>query len=291
MIELPIYNIKGEQIDTYQLDEARLGGEIRYALLKQAYVRQHANQRQGSARTKGRSDVEGSTRKLYKQKGTGRARMGNVRTNLRKGGGVAFSKTKTREEFRLDMPKKMRRLANRNAILAKAVDQEIKIIDSLTFDTPKTSQFRAILDLVGVNRTCLVALDPSNLNGALSARNIDDVTTIRWQQLNAFEVLNHRFLVIDRESLDAFVNERYLGAVGANGSEGHSAGGEASNGSATTAARTKKTTTKKTTKKSSTKTAGSASASAGGKSGAKKKKTTTKKKKSGSAKTSGKGAR
>ncbi|MGH9896028.1 MAG: 50S ribosomal protein L4, partial [bacterium] len=80
MIELPVYDSKGKQVDTFSVDEALLGGEIRPALLKQAYVRSHANQRQGSARTRNRSRVEGSTRKLFKQKGTGNARRGPVRT-------------------------------------------------------------------------------------------------------------------------------------------------------------------------------------------------------------------
>lgn len=206
MIELPIYNKTGKQIDTLAIDESQLGNEVRPALLKQAYVMFHANRRQGSARTKNRSRVEGSTRKLYKQKGTGNARMGTVRTNLRKGGGVAFAKLRTHEDFRQDMPKKMRRLANRNALLAKLVDNEVKCFDDLGFSEPKTQEFKGLLDAVGVNRSCLVALDSANRNAALSARNLPEVNTIRVDQLNAFDLLNHRFLVVDRTSLEAFVN-------------------------------------------------------------------------------------
>ena len=211
MIQLPVFNKTGQQVATFDLDEAILGSEVRPALLKQAYVMMHANRRQGSARTRNRSRVEGSTRKLYKQKGTGNARRGTVRTNLMKGGGRAFAKVKTREDYRLDMPRKMRRLANRNALLAKAVDQEIKVIDDLGFDRPRTREFETLLQAVGVNRTCLVALDSANRNGLLSARNLHDVDTIRWDQLNVFELLNHRFLVIDRASLEAFVEARHLG--------------------------------------------------------------------------------
>jgi large subunit ribosomal protein L4 len=206
MIELPIYNKTGKKVDTLAIDEAQLGDEVRPALLKQAYVMFHANRRQGSARTKNRSRVAGSTRKLYRQKGTGNARMGAVRTNLRKGGGVTFAKLRTHEDFRKDMPKKMRRLANRNALLAKLVDNEVKCFDDLGFEAPKTQQFKALLDAVGVNRTCLVALDSANRNGALSARNLEDVTTIRVDQLNAFDLLNHRFLVVDRPSLQGFLD-------------------------------------------------------------------------------------
>ncbi|MCI0362500.1 MAG: 50S ribosomal protein L4 [Phycisphaerales bacterium] len=206
MIELPIYNKTGKKVDTLAIDEAQLGGELRPALLKQAYVMFHANRRQGSARTRNRSRVEGSTRKIYKQKHTGNARMGTVRTNIRKGGGVPFAKLRTHEDFRRDMPKKMRRLANRNALLAKLVDNEVKCFDDLGFEAPKTKEFKGLLDAVGVNRSCLVALDSANRNAALSARNLEDVNTIRIDQLNAFDLLNHRFLVVEKASLQGFID-------------------------------------------------------------------------------------
>lgn len=206
MIELPIYDRKGKQVDSIQIDEALLGTEVRPTLLKQAYVMFHSNRRQGSARTKSRGMVEGSTRKIYKQKGTGNARMGQVRSNIRKGGGVTFAKTRTHENFRKDMPKKMRQLANRNALLAKLIDGEVKCIVDLEFDKPKTKEFKAILDALGVNRSCLVAIDSENRNAAISARNIEHVDTIRIDQLNVFELLNHRFLVVDKPSIEAFLD-------------------------------------------------------------------------------------
>jgi large subunit ribosomal protein L4 len=206
MIELPIYNREGKQVESIEIDEALLGAEVRPTLLKQAYVRSHSNRRQGSARTKSRGMVEGSTRKIYKQKGTGNARMGTVRTNIRKGGGVTFAKTRTHENFRKAMPKKMRQLANRNALLAKLVDGEVKCIIDLEFETPKTNAFKAILDAVGVNRSCLVAIDSENRNAAVSARNLKNVDTIRVDQLNVFELLNHRFLVVDKASIEAFLD-------------------------------------------------------------------------------------
>lgn len=206
MIEVPIYNKKGKEVDTLAIDEATLGGEVRPALLKQAYVMFHANQRQGSARTKSRGMVEGSTKKLYRQKGTGNARMGARRTVIRRGGGVAFAKNRTREDFRQSMPKKMRRLANRNALLAKLVDNEVKCIDDLSFKSPKTREMRDVLEGVGIDRPCLLALDSANRTAALSARNLPDVSLIRVDQLNVFELLNHRYLVIDRASLEAFLD-------------------------------------------------------------------------------------
>ncbi|MDP7070270.1 MAG: 50S ribosomal protein L4 [Phycisphaerales bacterium] len=205
MIDLPVLDKSGKQVDTLAIDEAALGNEVRPDLLKQAYVMYHANRRQGSARTKSRGMVEGSTRKLYRQKGTGNARVGNARTVIRKGGGVAFAKTKKTETFRKRMPRSMRKLANRNALLAKLVDGEVKCIDALDFGAPKTSDMKKVLDSCGVNRTCLVALGESGRNAALSARNLADVDIIRIDQLNVFELLNHRFLLVDRPSLEAWL--------------------------------------------------------------------------------------
>ncbi len=206
MIELPIHNATGKQVETISIDEADLGGEVRPSLLKQAYVMFHSNLRHGAARTKSRGMVEGSTRKLYRQKGTGNARVGNARTVVRKGGGVAFAKTKRTEVFRKKMPKRMRQLANRNALLAKLVDNEVLCIDSLDLGSPSTKGFEAMFKALNINRTCLVALGPDQRNAALSARNIDDADTIRVDQLNAFELLNHRFLVIDKASLQSFLD-------------------------------------------------------------------------------------
>ena len=206
MIELPVYNKAGKKVDSLAIDEAQLGSEVRPALLKQAYVMFHANRRQGSARTKSRGMVDGSTRKLYRQKGTGNARAGARRTLIRVGGGVAFAKTRGHEAFRKSMPRKMRQLANRNALLAKLVDDEVRCIDDLDFGAARTKDFRAVLDANGIDRTCLVALDPSNKNAALSARNLEHVDTIRIDQLNVFELLNHRYLVVDKAALEAYLS-------------------------------------------------------------------------------------
>ena len=211
MIEIPVHNKNGDKVDSMQIDETKLGGpDIRSALLKQAYVVVHGNQRQASSRTKSRGMVKGSTRKIYRQKGTGNARMGANRTVIRKGGGVAFAKT--RESFRRKLSKTMRQLANRNALLAKMVDfegnvlTEVKVVENLDFKTPRTSEMATMLGALGVNRTCLVALPHTNREAALSARNIAEVDTIRIDQLNVFDLLNHRFLVVDRATLESFID-------------------------------------------------------------------------------------
>ena len=205
-MDLPIYDNSGKKVDSITIDIETLGGEVRPALLKQAYVRFHANRRQGSARTKSRGMVSGSTRKLYRQKGTGNARAGARRTVIRKGGGVAFAKTKVKDAYRLDMPRKMRQLANRNALLAKLVDDEVKCISALDFDAPKTKDMKAVLDAVGIDRTCLIALAADNRNAALSARNLPNTNTIRVDQLNAFDLLNHRYLIVDKAALQSFLD-------------------------------------------------------------------------------------
>lgn len=203
MIEIPVYSPDGKQQSSVEVDEQLLGGEVRPALLKQAYVMFHANRRQGTAATKGRGDKDGSTRKLYRQKGTGRARRGNVRTNLLRGGGVAFAKST--KSWRQDMPTKMRRLANRNALLSKMLDGEIKIVEKFGFDKPKTKQFEDVMKALDINRTCLVALDGSDHNTALSARNITDVTLIRIEQLNAYDLLSRRFLLVEKDVLIGYL--------------------------------------------------------------------------------------
>ena len=104
------------------------------------------------------------------------------------------------------MPKKMRRMANRNALLAKLVDNEVKCIDQLEFAEPRTNEFKTILQAVGIDRTCLVALKSGNRNAALSARNLRNVDTVRVEQLNVFDLLNHRYLVIDKAALQSFLD-------------------------------------------------------------------------------------
>ena len=205
-MEVPVLNKDGQQVDTLVVDEQSLGGEVNPALIKQAFVRYHANRRQGSARTKNRSMVEGSTRKLYRQKGTGHARSGPARTPIRKGGGHTFNKTKSRESYRQDMPVKMRRKANRNALLAKLLDNEVKVIDDLAFDAPKTSEMKKVLGALGIDRTCLVAVAAENRNAGLGARNIDGVTICNAQTMTCFEMLNCRYMVITKADLEAWLN-------------------------------------------------------------------------------------
>jgi large subunit ribosomal protein L4 len=198
-MDVPVYNMSGKEVGRMTVDEAALGGDINASLIKQAYVRYHTHQRQGSSKTKNRHEVEGSTKKLYKQKGTGNARHGDRKVNLMKGGGHGHSKKKTREDFRLDMPKKMRRKANRNALLAKLKDGEVRVLDQLVFAEPKTKLFES---------SALVALPTAGQaveNVLKSGRNVDSVTLVRAEQINCFDMLNHRYLVITKADLEAWL--------------------------------------------------------------------------------------
>src|SRR3982750_2057919 len=136
MIEVPISHQSGDKVETFKLDEAKLGGEVNKALLKQALVMYHANQRQGTVRTQARGEVAGSTRKMFRQKGTGNARTGGIRNPIKVGGGHA--KQKRPKEWRNGFPKKQRQLATRNAILSKIQSNDIRVIDAISLEQPKT---------------------------------------------------------------------------------------------------------------------------------------------------------
>ena len=206
MIEVPIYNTDGQQVDTYQLDEQTLGGVVRPALIKQAMVMYHANQRQGTAKTKTRSEVSGSTKKLYRQKGTGNARMGTKRSPIRRGGGHAFAKEP--KDWSQDMPKKMRRLATKSALLAKIQDGGIKVVDDIALPEAKTKHVAGLFKKLGFDRTVCVALsgrdEDSEKNKSLfrAGRNIAGARFTSVQQLNAWDILRHRVVCMTRAGLE-----------------------------------------------------------------------------------------
>jgi large subunit ribosomal protein L4 len=205
MIEVPIYNQAGKQIDTVKVDEAKLagGGEVNKSLLKQALVMYHANQRQGTVRTLARGEVEGSTRKIYRQKGTGNARMGSIRNPVRVKGGHA--KQKRPKDWRQAMPKKARRLATRHAILSKIQSNDIRIVDQIKLDQPKTKLVAQMYKALGIDRSCLVALAGRDEAVERSARNIDRTTLTTVSQLNAWDVLRNKTLLVTREGFDSIV--------------------------------------------------------------------------------------
>jgi large subunit ribosomal protein L4 len=205
MIDLPVYDANGQQTGTVPLDEAKLGGKVRVRLLKQAIVMYQAARHQATAATKSRGMIAGSTRKLFRQKGTGNARMGPVRTGIRRGGGVTFAKQP--RDMSKDMPKKMRRLARNSAILAKAQAEEAAVIDELSMDAPKTRTMAGLLKNVGADRGCLLALGAPSENIWKSARNIPRTDVCLVGELNAYAILRRRKLLLTREAYDALMKD------------------------------------------------------------------------------------
>lgn len=206
MVEVPVYNTEGKQIETLKVDEQTFGGEVNAALLKQAVVAYHTNQHQGSAATRGRGQVAGSDRKLYRQKGTGYARRGNIRTNIMRGGGVAFAKQPYR--VRLSMNRKMRRKALDSAILAKLLGQSLLVVDGLKLETPKTKTVAGVLDKLSIDRSCLLALAQRDDVLYRSARNIPDVTVRTVAELNAFDVATRQKMLLTRDAMETLLQGR-----------------------------------------------------------------------------------
>jgi large subunit ribosomal protein L4 len=204
MIDLAVYNTDGQEVESLKVDEAAFGGSVRYPLLKQAIVMYHANKRVGTAANKGRSMVEGSSRKLFRQKGTGNARVGNIRTGKRVGGGVTFAKSL--RDFGKRMPKKQRRLARDSAILAKLLSNNVVVVDGLTFERPKTKDFKGILNNLRIERSCLVTINTADLNLYKSAKNIPKVAVMPVSELNAGDICKYRKMLFTKEAFLSVLN-------------------------------------------------------------------------------------
>src|SRR4029079_827675 len=158
MITLPIHNRSGQQVGTYELDPQDLAAEVNRQLLHDVIVMYETNRRQGTVQTKTRADVKGSKKKMYKQKGTGRARMGNKRTPIRRGGGHTWGKRPVDHSYRL--PKKAVALATRMAVLSKFLDNQVTVLDELSISTPKTKDVVVLLKALGLSdASCLLAID------------------------------------------------------------------------------------------------------------------------------------
>ncbi|MHC4260294.1 MAG: 50S ribosomal protein L4 [Planctomycetota bacterium] len=203
MIDLTVYNRKGQEVDSLNVDESILGGSVRYPLLKQAVVMYQANKRVGTAATKSRGMVAGSTAKVFRQKGTGRARIGNIRTGKRVGGGATFGKV-TRD-FSKRMPKKQRKLARDSAVLAKLLNGDVVVIDELDFEKPRTADFAGILDNLRIDRSCLVTTSDYNENLCKSARNVPRIAIMPVAELNAGDICNYRKMLFTKEAFMTFL--------------------------------------------------------------------------------------
>ena len=209
-MEAKLFNQSGDEVGTIQLAEYIFGIEPNVPVMHQAVVRQRANARLGTHNTRGRGEVQGSTRKLYRQKGTGRARQGSIRAPHRKGGGVAHGPHP--RSYRQDMPRKMRRLAVRSALSAKYAADEIRFVDELSFERPRTKDMLACLESLDLEGKTLIVLDRKDENVQRSANNLPGVKTLLAHYLNVIDLLRFDNIVINRAAVD--VIESYLGQGG-----------------------------------------------------------------------------
>lgn len=205
MIDVAVHNKEGKEIESLQVDESTVGGFVRYPLLKQAIVMYHANKRVGTSATKSRGMVRGSTRKLFRQKGTGNARVGNSRTGKRVGGGVTFAKVK--RDFGKSMPRKQRKLATNSAVLAKLLSGNVIVIDELKFKAPKTRDFVNVLGNLGIDRSCLVTINEGDDNLYKSVRNIPKVDVMVISDLNAGDICNRQKMLFTKEAFLSLINQ------------------------------------------------------------------------------------
>lgn len=193
-MEVPVYNLTGEVIKHIEISDQVFAVPFNQAVVHQAVVRQRANARQGTASTKTRSEVSGSSRKLFRQKGTGLARAGGRKSPLRRGGGITFG-PKPRS-YRQAMPKKMRQLALRCVLSAKAREGELRVLEQLKFDQPKTKEMAQILAALGVDSSALIATSEPEAGIVKSARNLTGIKITPASLLNVVDILSHRILLM-----------------------------------------------------------------------------------------------
>jgi large subunit ribosomal protein L4 len=200
-ISAPIKDSTGKQVGTYELDPAELAPRISKQLLHDVVVMYENNLRQGTVKTKGRGEIAGSTMKIFRQKGTGRARAGNKRTGKRVGGGHAHAKVPV--DYRYRLPRKAIRLATRMAILSKFQDGQVVVLDQLRLPEAKTKHVAATLKALGLSETtALLAIEKPDPTVWRSARNIESLWVSPAGELNAYDVLHQRQLVLTKAALD-----------------------------------------------------------------------------------------
>jgi large subunit ribosomal protein L4 len=201
MTTLPVFDLSGNKVGDYEIDPASIAPKVSKQLLHDVIVMYLANKRQGSNKTKTRGEVSGSTKKLYKQKGTGNARAGARRTPVRRGGGHANARQPRSYYYRL--PRKAVQAATRMAIASKISSGSVVVVDQLKMDAPKTKTLAAAFKALGLEgQTKTLAIGGIDRNVYLSGRNIQGCTVSTVSDLNALAVLRPRKLVVTREALD-----------------------------------------------------------------------------------------
>ena len=199
-MQVPVYNIQGEQISETELRDDIFAVPVNEALMHQALVRQLANARLGTHKTKARGEVRGGGRKPWRQKGTGRARQGSIRAPHWRGGGTVFGPTP--RSYKQKMPRKMRRQALRSALSVKMSESQVKVLDAFEMAEPKTKEMLHILEGLGVGSSVLILLPQSDNVVLRSVHNLPKVRTLVAQYLNVRDLLQYDYILMPLASLE-----------------------------------------------------------------------------------------
>lgn len=199
MPKIALFKQDGTQNGEVTLSDAIFGIEPNKSVVYDAVTMQRASLRQGTHDVKNRSEVRGGGRKPWRQKGTGRARQGSIRSPQWVGGGVVFGPTPRSYSYKL--PKKVRRLALKSVLSSKALENELVVVEGLAFDAPKTKEFRQVLLNLDVNEKALVVVENDNQFAALSARNLPGVKVIAPDNVNVLDVISYNKLILTQSAL------------------------------------------------------------------------------------------
>jgi large subunit ribosomal protein L4 len=196
-----VKNVRGEVVGTFDLDDRVFGIEPNRAVVHQAVVAQLANQRKGTHDTKTRGEVRGGTHKMWRQKGTGRARQGDRRAPHWTGGGVVFGPHP--RSYHKDFPRKMRRLAMKSALSARVAEAAVTVLDELTLAAPKTREVAGVLSALGLEKGALIVLAATDEGVSRASRNLQNVRTVTPGGLNLLDVLKYRHVVFTKPAAEA----------------------------------------------------------------------------------------
>ena len=199
-MQVPVYNVQGEQVSEAELQDGIFAVPVNQALMHQALLRQLANARLGTHKTKTRSEVRGGGRKPWRQKGTGRARQGSIRAPQWRGGGTVFGPTP--RSYAQKMPRKMRRQALRSALSVKAAESQIVLLDGIEMDGPRTKEIKGILSNLGIESSALILLPQRDEAILRSVSNLSEVQTLVAQYLNVRDLLKFDYLLVPLASLE-----------------------------------------------------------------------------------------
>ncbi|KKK37057.1 50S ribosomal protein L4 [Mesobacillus campisalis] len=200
MPKVALFNQTGSQVGEVELNESVFGIEPNNHVMFEAVVMQRASMRQGTHKTKIRSEVAGGGRKPWRQKGTGRARQGSIRSPQWRGGGTVFGPVPRSYSYKL--PKKVRRLAIKSALSSKVAAENILVLESLAFEAPKTKEFTQVLKGLSVDTKALIVTAEVDETVALSARNIPGITVVSAEGINVLDVLNHDKLIMTKAAVE-----------------------------------------------------------------------------------------